>query len=151
MRAKPDWDREALDVLVFDEKGLVQLTRDETRDHLILQWLKRGDPQPLIHFLKTGHAFGPKLRAYLAEMLDEGSTEFRLVVEKRNKQRRTRAYPQTASIEWRNTQAAARVLKLMDSGLPYEKAIEKVAADTRIDKRTIGKTYDRAKRESRGR
>jgi hypothetical protein len=41
------------------------------------------------------------------------------------------------------------VLKLIDGGLPREKAIARVAADTGIDERTIGKTYDRAKRESR--
>jgi hypothetical protein len=69
MGAKPDWEREALDVLVFDEKGLIHLTRDEMRDHLILQWLKRGHPRSLMHFLKSGHAFGPELPAYLAAML----------------------------------------------------------------------------------
>jgi hypothetical protein len=106
-----DWDAEARNyALGVEHHGELGVPLDEGTDQLILDFLEKGDPQPLIHFLKNDHEFGPRLRHYLALMLDDtypSYPPFRLIIEKRaNRRRRKHLFPRAASNQLRDNKAA---------------------------------------------
>jgi hypothetical protein len=138
MGAKPDWEREARDAALE-----FQLPLDEGRDIVILDCLMQGDPQALAHFLRSGHELGPEVREYLATMLGEGKTPFRLVVERRTNKRRTRPFLLTASIKRRDGKAAMRMRELVVTKVKYDKAKEQAAEEFGINVDLVRKAYNR--------
>jgi hypothetical protein len=136
MRAKPDWDAEARDAALE-----FQVPLDEAQDIVILDGLMQGDPQALAHFLRSGHELGPEVRKYLADMLGEGQTRFRLVIKER--EGRPGPFRSTASNKRRDGKAAMRMRELIVGGVRYEKAMEQVAREMPIGAETVKKAYDR--------
>jgi hypothetical protein len=136
MGAKPDWKKEARDAALE-----FQVPLDEAQDIVILDCLMQGDPQALAHFLRSGHELGPEVRKYLADMLGDGPTTFRLVVEQR--EGRPGPFRSTASNKRRDGKAAMRMRELVVAKVDYAKAKEQAAEEFGIHVDLVRKAYTR--------
>ena len=128
------------------------LTQNQARDVVIIEWLRKGDTTPFSAFVSAGHTPSIDIIKYVALMMNppEGTDKlvpFSLKASPRGRKGR----PPDPAIEARGKLIAQYVERLMKEGKSYDEALFEVAEvlgeglDSDIPRDTVEKDYKRYK------
>ena len=141
-----------LDIHVDQRIKENNLTQNQARDVVIIEWLRKGDTTPFTAFVSAGHTPSIDIIKYVALMMNppEGTDKlvpFSLKASPRGRKGR----PPDPAIEARGKLSAQYVERLMKEGKSYDEALFEVAEvlgeglDSDIPRDTVEKDYKRYK------
>ena len=132
------------------------LTQNQARDVVIIEWLRKGDTTPFTAFVSAGHTPSIDIIKYVALMMNPPEGTDKLVpFSLKTSPRGRKGRPPDPVIEARGKLSAQYVERLMKEGKSYDKAIDivtQIIVDDQIDKYvdasprdTVEKDYKRYK------